>query len=275
MTRRVLTSLLLKLLGLFSPRRPGPQPHAEVRRIVVLRFGGIGDVIVVTGLIRTLRQVYPDAEISLLTNRACAPVVERNPDIDQVIVRERISLASSARRNYQNFLTVRTLAPQPYDLALFAHNDFRSLFFAFFLPARYKVGFDTNGRGFDFALTHSAPIYSKSLALTKQHTSRHLNEHFHDLLNVFRGRAVPQSRPQICLSDDELTKARDWLHRRGLDQPLLIFALGGTEPVKRWPVGQFAALAEQCVRKLGAVILILGGPEESSLCGRFGHLGHL
>jgi len=270
--KRMLTSLLLQLLGCLSPPKPGPQPQAKIQRMIILRFGGIGDVIVLTGLIRTLRQMYPAAEISLVTDRTCAAVVERNPDLDRVIISGRIALAASVPQNYRNFLAVRKLASRPYDLAFFAHNDFHSLFFAFFLPARYKVGFDTNGRGFDFALTHSVPIYSKSLALTKQHTSRHLNAHFHDLLWAFYGKEGSQSRPRVHVSNEELNQACDWLAQRGLGQPLVVFTLGGTEVVKRWPIDRFATLARRCAQELGATVLVLGGPEERSFCGRFSQL---
>ncbi len=272
--KRYLTSLLLRLLALLGPRNPGPLPNAEIRRIVVLRFGGIGDVVVLTGLIRTLRQVYADAEITLVTSPLCATVVNRNPDIDRLILSEKICLTSSLRKNLEHFLKLKEISTQPYDLAFFTHNDFYSLFFAFFLPARYKVGFDTNDRGFDFALTHSAPIYSGSHPLAKRHESRHINEHFHNLLQAFHGKEIFSSQSRIFLGRDEIEHARAWLTQRNLSRPLLVLTPGGTEAIKIWPIDRFAELAEWCARELDVSVLVLGGKDEAKFFNQFGNIGN-
>ncbi len=272
--KKYLTSLLLKLLALFSPRKPGPLPNAEIRRIVVLRFGGIGDMVVLTGLIRTLRQVYADAEITLVTSPYYAPVISQAPYIDRIILSEKICLTSSLRKNLEYILKIRRFSTQPYDLAFFTHNDFYSLFFAFFLPARYKVGFDTNDRGFDFALTHSAPIYSGSHLLAKRHESRHINEHFHNLLQVFYEKEIFPNQPRISLHRDEIENARAWLTQRNLRRPLLVLVPGGTEAIKIWPIDRFAQLAEWSTRELEVSVLVLGGKSEAKFFNQFGNIGN-
>jgi ADP-heptose:LPS heptosyltransferase len=271
--KRHLTSLLLRLLALLGPRKLGPLPNAEIRRIVVLRFGGIGDVVALTGLIRTLRQVYADAGITLVTSPYYAPVVNLNPDIERIILSEKICLTSSLRKNLEHFLKLREISTQPYDLAFFTHNDFYSLFFAFFLSARYKIGFDTNDRGFDFALTHSAPIYTGSHPLAKRHESHHINEHFHNLLKVFHGKEIFPNQSRIFLHRGEIEKTRAWLTQRNLRSPLLVLVPGGTEAIKIWPIDRFAQLAEWCTRELDVSVLVLGGKGEAKYFNWFGHIG--
>lgn len=271
--RRVATTLLLWLLGLLGPRKPGPVPDAVIRRIVVFRFGGIGDVVTVTGLIRTLRQVFASAEITLVTTPLCAPVVKGNPDIDRVIAGEKIWLRLSPRRNLANLRRMRRISEVPYDLAFFTHNDVFSLFYAFFLRARHKVGFETDDRGFDFALTHSVPIPGHESPRTKEHERRHVNDHFHDLLRAFRGADIPLSQPRLYLSDSEVERARAWLAERRQGRPLLVLTPGGTEALKIWPIDHFAALAEHSVREFGASVLVLGGEEEARLADRFVSIG--
>ena len=56
---------LLAALRPFSQRKLPPQPDAVIRRILVLRFGGIGDCIVLTALTRALRLRYPEAHIAV------------------------------------------------------------------------------------------------------------------------------------------------------------------------------------------------------------------
>ena len=51
--------------------------------IIAMRF--LGDVLLTTPLIRSLRQAYPDARIDVLVFSSTASMLEGNPDIDQII----------------------------------------------------------------------------------------------------------------------------------------------------------------------------------------------
>jgi hypothetical protein len=61
--RRCATSAILRGLGLVGGRKLPPQPDFRPKRIAVIRFGGFGDVLAVTGLTRAQREDYPDAII--------------------------------------------------------------------------------------------------------------------------------------------------------------------------------------------------------------------
>ena len=48
-------------------------------------------------------------------------------------------------------------------------------------------------------------------------------------------------------------------------RPLLAIAPGARWPTKRWPAERFAAVAQELARERGAVVVILGGPDEAHL----------
>lgn len=54
------------------------------KRILVCQLRQIGDVVLATPSIELLKRRYPDAEIHLLTEKKCAPLLEHNPHLGKV-----------------------------------------------------------------------------------------------------------------------------------------------------------------------------------------------
>lgn len=55
-----------------------------MRKILVIRFSSIGDIVLTTPVIRCLKTQLPDAEIHLLTKSGFKSVVEANPYLDKI-----------------------------------------------------------------------------------------------------------------------------------------------------------------------------------------------
>lgn len=270
--QRHIATLALRLLRLAGPTKLPALGTTAVRSIVVFRFGGIGDVTVLTGLLRSLRRTYPVARIMVATAPSFVPILTGNPNIDALLASSDIVPYRGLLQFVRALRVLRRWSSPPVDVAIFAHNFFYMMVLALFVRARYKVGFDTNDRGFDFALTHSAPLYGPGHARERDHQARHVNEHFHDLLRSFSGLSLPPARPRILLSDAEITAARATLELHNLRRPLVVLAPGGTEALKIWPGDRFAALARRLVAELRVSVAILGGAGEVSLASRFGSI---
>lgn len=86
-------------------------PSASPRRILVVCTRRIGDVLLVTPLVRSLRRAWPRAAIDVLVFRGTAGVLEGNPDITQVI-------ALPERSRWQERLRELRRLWRGYDLAL-------------------------------------------------------------------------------------------------------------------------------------------------------------
>lgn len=197
------------------------------------------------------------------------PILSENPDIDAVLVSGDVVPYRGVLQFLRAVRELRRWSSPPVDLAIFAHNFFYMMFLALFVRARYKVGFDTDERGFNFALTHSVPLYSGGHAKEREHESRHVNEHFHDLLRSFSGLRMLAARPRIVLSEAEIAEARVSLKNHGLGRPLVVLAPGGSEALKIWPIERFAALARRIVSELSLSVAVLGGAGEASFASVF------
>ena len=74
---------------------PSPNP-AKQKRILVIRRDNIGDLVCTTPLIGALRQRFPHGWLGALVNSYNAPVLEGNPDLDEVFVYTKAKHRSAA-----------------------------------------------------------------------------------------------------------------------------------------------------------------------------------
>jgi heptosyltransferase-3 len=102
------------------------------RAILVVATRRIGDVLLATPLIRSLRRAYPSASIDVLVYAGTAAVLEGNPDCSAVIeVAERPGWRDQARLARRIF--------RRYDLAIATQQSDRSHLYAW-LAARRRIG---------------------------------------------------------------------------------------------------------------------------------------
>jgi heptosyltransferase III len=100
--------------------------------ILVITLRRLGDVLLTTPLIRAIRRGFPQATLDVLVFRGSAPILEGNPDIDNVrTMPERPSAG-------ETLALVRDLWRR-YDLALSTQAGDRPTFFAW-VAARRRIG---------------------------------------------------------------------------------------------------------------------------------------
>jgi lipopolysaccharide heptosyltransferase III len=100
-------------------------------RILVVALRRLGDVLLSTPLIRSLRRAWPDARLDVLVFADTAGILDRNPDVDRVIgMPERPSFAQSLKLAAQLF--------KRYDLAVSTQSGDRPVIFAV-LAGRVRV----------------------------------------------------------------------------------------------------------------------------------------
>ena len=52
------------------------------QKILIVRFSSIGDIVQSTSPLKTIRNLFPDSQITFLTLNEYAPLLEMHPDID-------------------------------------------------------------------------------------------------------------------------------------------------------------------------------------------------
>ena len=87
-------------------------------RILLSRTDRMGDLILSTPAIATVRKSYPCAHITMVCSPYNAVVMERNTDVDEVLLLPREVKPAAFGKNFRDFDIAVALAPRSQDLAL-------------------------------------------------------------------------------------------------------------------------------------------------------------
>ena len=87
-----------------------------MKKILVIRFSSIGDMVLTTPVIRCLKQQLPGCEVHYLTKNQFKPILVNNPYIDKIITIE-----------HKIDEVVDVLRAEEYDHIIDLHKNFRSL----------------------------------------------------------------------------------------------------------------------------------------------------
>lgn len=60
-----------------------------MKRILIIKHGALGDIILCTGVLKTIRHTYPDADITLLTTKPFVSLFEQSGYVDNIWVDSR------------------------------------------------------------------------------------------------------------------------------------------------------------------------------------------
>jgi len=132
--------------AVLRPRTAPLPPRADVRRIVLVKLWAIGEYLMATPAFAALRELYPQAEITLLTGVAAAPLAAAAPTFDRVwTVPEELFV----ERRVRELRRLRErLAAENADLAVVFHLAWEFSAFAAWAGVPHRVGFDRDGDGF-------------------------------------------------------------------------------------------------------------------------------
>ena len=62
-----------------------PVTHGLAPDVLVVRFSAIGDILLITPLLRAIRTRHPGARIAVLTKEQYAPLLSHNPHVSEVL----------------------------------------------------------------------------------------------------------------------------------------------------------------------------------------------
>jgi heptosyltransferase-3 len=108
----------------------------NVQRIGIFKMRNIGDVLMITPVLRALRETFPRAIITVIVNAGTEAMLAHNPHINEVIVYERG--AGSVIGRELGFL--RELRRRRFDLTIGFTDGDRTAWCSFFSGARYRLG---------------------------------------------------------------------------------------------------------------------------------------
>lgn len=116
-------------------------PH----KILVIRSGAIGDVIMATPFLKNLRKYFNDSHISFLVGAWSSSVLDNNPDVDNVIVfDDNIIINKQISKIVPLVLSLRK---EKFDICFILDKSWVWGLFAFLCGINKRVGFSRGNEG--------------------------------------------------------------------------------------------------------------------------------
>jgi len=244
----------------------------EVRRILVLEYWNLGDIVMETPFLQNLRAQYPDAHIVLLTSPKVAPLIEHQGLVDQVVI-VRVPWAQhySRWRKYNPFSplwfelvrTLKFLHRQNFDLAFTARADIRDNCMMWLAEVRRRVGYAFGGGGF-FLTDAVIPDLDRP----------HLSDRWLRLIEHV-GKPIMERQPRLRLTQEEERLADRFLAERGIEHGEFLIGIhpGARSAIRQWGEENFLTLAQRLQAQFPVKILWFHDPNQKSPALRGTHSG--
>ena len=216
---------------------------SEPKKILIIKLGALGDVIMAEGCMRCVRQHYPDAHITLITEPLYARLMVASPHIDAVVPYKRMS-----RWNLEHFRAAKkTLLAEGFDAVIDMQNSSHSQRFQKWLGAAFISS----------TSSHASVRYNRD-ASRRLASRDYLAEQLASIgVDVSVG-----YRSDITWAAHDVAPI---LRKAGVDDgfAFLIPWSAARHPLKRWP--HYHHLAETLAAR-GISCVTAPGPDELDLC---------
>lgn len=229
------------------------------KNILVINTMHIGDLMLVTPALRTLRANYPKANIALLTDKPLADLVRCNENIDECIL---IDKHGRDKGILALIRFIRQIRKRHFDLVINYHRNERASAIASFSGGKKIVGYAQPffHRFFDHWMPNLAMADTPKDKVMHQ-TLCHLK-----VLQEAAGCTKLDDRGlEMWLPPEEEKKASDlWQKEFAEDDRVIAFNIGASWMTKRWIDAYFAECADHFIQE-GYHIAFLGGPTDVAI----------
>jgi ADP-heptose:LPS heptosyltransferase len=248
--------LLKNLDGLFGAlltrllKEPPPNPLPDIKKILVIRPGGIGDAVLLIPAINSLKKKIPDAQITVLAEKRNGAIFSLCADVDRIFHYDCPKELFAAIRN-------------KYDVVIDTEQWHRlSAVVARLTKATVSIGFATNERErlFTYPIAYS-------------HDDYEMESYFNLLapLGVHRSSEISDS---FLIVPEETKKKVEFLLGPVEGKSYVAIFPGASIPERRWGGGKFRMVAEKINAK-GIPVVVIGGKvdereSERIIEGRYG-----
>jgi len=246
------------LLRLFVFPYSKIRKQEKIKKILLIKFSGFGNLVLALPSIRAIRKKYPDAEIVFLTHNTNKTIVEKDPSINKIIT---FDIENMSNTFIGIFKLISKLKKENFDL-IFDFEQFSrfSAIISFLSNAGLRVGFNTKGQGREM-------LYNiKVLYNNNQHTSKT----FADLASIM-GAKVDFSDSRIFIIKKDKEKVNQFFKKHRIKRNDILIGIhpgcGINNPQRKWPKEKFAKLADFLIEDYKARIFFTGSNSEKKLIG--------
>lgn len=225
----------------------------NIRNILVIKWGAVGDVVAATPAMRALRRAFPEAHICALANEIMQQIAPPGTLIDSLILFDETEPESATALSHVKL--VRQLRQRKFDLAVnLRWNSERSGILGLLSGARYRV-----------SCVRGTSSYLYNIRVP------HPGKDYHEIdrnLDIVRALGIPveDKTPFVHRTEDELKQAQEFLQVNGLQKGNTVgIHPGASGRNKAWMPERFLEVARRLIEKHRVRILLTWGRGEKIL----------
>ncbi|MCP4690383.1 MAG: glycosyltransferase family 9 protein [Desulfobacterales bacterium] len=230
-----------------------------MKRILIIRPTAIGDIVMASPMLRTLRDAWPGAYIAWLAEPSVGDLLREHPLLDEIIYWPKARCKALAKKGRliqlaREMKKVRDkMRRGRFDLAIDAQGLFRSRFLAWLSKAPERIGFQSGEPG-EWLMTNVISRGPKNQRMSSEY--RYLMEEL--------GLSPGAFHPEIHAPETDARSARGKLDAMGVGAAYAVISPFTTRPWKHWLDDRWAELADRIERRRGLPVVMLGGPGDVS-----------
>jgi len=211
-------------------------------RILVVRFSSIGDIVLATSPLRTIRKSYPESHITFLTLSSFSSILDYHPDVDAVIaLRKTPSIPYHWRFS-------KLIREKSFDLIFDLHNSLRSRL----ILANHNGQIETLKKPrwnrfllFQFHLNYFEDDFSVPLM-------------YHQNLGTIWSQGDPVPKTFLKISKQEAKWADSILKDNSIKGSYVVIVPGAAWEQKQWPIDKYTKLCKRIKNDFNLDTVVIG-----------------
>lgn len=244
------------------------------KKVLIVNFFGIGDVLFTTPLISNIKAHAPNTKIGYICSRRTAVMLQCNPKIDKVYIYERDQFNEYYKKSHWMFLRkfkafLGEIKKEKYDMVIDVSLNWYTGFFTWLVGIKNRIGFNYRNRS--AFLNHKIDF--------KGYEDKHIIDYYAGLLEKI---GVPSLTRGIELNigDDDRAWVQGFFGANSFKKGDCVVSIvpgggaswGKEAKYKRWSAENYAKLADKLIEKYNAKIILIGDKNEIELCRRVSSL---
>jgi lipopolysaccharide heptosyltransferase II len=234
---------------------------ASFEKILVVRLSSIGDIILTTPLLRSLREQFPEARITFLIKKQFEELLSVCPYVDHLV-------AFDSKEGFAGLRSIKKqLRRERFDLYIDIHKNWRSRYLRLGLGAGQITSYNKQIFRRTLLILWKINLYRKIVPVY---------ERYFESVQKFRVQYDGKGT-EIHFPVDKTEKVRSVLSSSGFkfDCPLVIICPSATYFNKKWKPEGFVETAQHLIREKSAFIVVHGGKSDTGLCNEIaGRIGN-
>lgn len=241
--------------------------ESAAQRILIMRLGAYGDILMGTPLLAALRAAYPNAYLTWIAGPTEFQAIDASPYLDELIVWDGAYIRSAWRHGrigpavVRSFSLWRELRRRQYDVFVSLQPEEWPLLIKASGAAQTIGIFNTFARHWgEERNPHYQKLYTQAYSRPEQHR-------IDQYLAVLEAFGLPKpTNPRLTMgyTAGDRTAADTFLETQGISgsDAFVVLAPSTTWPTKCWPADRYAALGDALAKEHGCRIVLIGTADE-------------